>query len=87
MERIKYFRPKEQTNRFSEGQKVWIVLDLGNGYTIYHKWRGSGRYVFGEIAKDSPYIGEVKEMEIPKSFIERMNNKRFNQRNKQCKKN
>tara|TARA_R110000782_G_C14613945_1_gene392461 strand:- start:49 stop:270 length:222 start_codon:yes stop_codon:yes gene_type:complete len=70
--KVEYFKATEKNNRFNKNQIVWIGINCANHLFIYHKFRGSGRYVSGKIDKDSPLVGELKSMEVDNEFAERI---------------
>lgn len=72
MAQVQYFKAAKQTNRFNANQKVWIRLRCANHLHIYHKWRGSGRYVTGIIDRFAPAVGELMTIDVKDDFAQRI---------------
>jgi hypothetical protein len=70
---VKYFRATKDTKRFKKNQKVWIVAEGANHCYIKYKYRGKGRYVNGEISTNAKCFGEIKTIDVVKSFADRLN--------------
>jgi len=70
--KVQYFKAKEESNRYNKGQMVWISFNFANHLHTYHKWRGSGRYVYGVIDKFSPLVGEIKTIDVGDDFAKRI---------------
>lgn len=72
---VKYFKTTRKSHRFNKNQKVWIAESYGNYMSIYYQFRGSGRYVHGDISKKDTVIGEIKEIEVDDEFAKRIRNR------------
>jgi hypothetical protein len=72
MKTVSLFKAQKTTKRFNLNQKVWIVHHNGNSMVVFFKWRGKGRYVNGIVDSKSPCVGELKEIEVSKSFYDRI---------------
>ena len=75
--KLAVFKSTSTTNRFNKNQKVWVVFDQGNYLQIKFRWKGSGRYVNGILAKwpysSSNRINDIvgntlKEVEVTEKF-------------------
>lgn len=75
MKNVQYFRAVKATHRFNENQKVWIRVRYANHLYIWHKWRGSGRYVAGVIDRFAKAVGELKTIEVDDDFADRIEGK------------
>jgi hypothetical protein len=65
---IRYFKAQQGNKRYRENQKVWVLNDFGNFLSVVHKFRGKGRLINSYIAKASPIVGEIKEIEVDSEF-------------------
>ena len=72
---VQYFKAKQSSNGINKNQKVWIVQDAGNYLLVWHKWRGKGRAVKGEMEKTNPVVGEIKSIEVDACFANKIHNK------------
>jgi len=72
MKTVQYFRATRKSNRFNQGQKVWIRLRFGNHFWVWYKFRGKGRKVSGMIDADNSAIGPIKTIEVSDKFAERI---------------
>lgn len=81
MNKVKYFKVRQNTKKFKKNQKVWVTRECANHLYIVFRWRGKGRWVSSIISKyDSSYtnlnsaIGNngIKEMEVTNDFYDRV---------------
>lgn len=69
---VKYFKATKNTNRFRQNQNVWITSEFANHLYIRFKYRANGRYVNGIADKFAPYVGEIRSIDVEKSFADRL---------------
>lgn len=68
MPKVLMFKAAKDTRRFKRNQKVWISYLFSNHMTVYHKFRGSGRWVRGVVDRGNSVVGVIHEVEVDQRF-------------------